>query len=170
VVLECPADSFFSQKRDLLACAPTGSGKTLSFLLPLLVLNPPNPDTTSSLIIRPTSIIIEPTRELAMQVLRETARLAEGGGWGIKVLGEDERAKGGEKGKGKKGRKGKKGKGKKVEEKVAKSEDEDEDESDESGEEEGAAEPVVQKQEVEEEEVKPATPTGELPCSFSFST
>ena len=56
--------------------------------------------------------MIEPTRELAVQVLRETRRLAGNGegGWKVGVLGEE--GCGVVKGSGKKGKKGKKGKGK----------------------------------------------------------
>lgn len=60
--------------------------------------------------------MIEPTRELAVQVLRETRRLAGQGGWKVGVLGEE--GCGVIKGSGKKkgGKKGfKKGKGKEKE-------------------------------------------------------
>ena len=95
------------QKRDILACAPTGSGKTLSFVLPLLAMYPPRPDGEQSKSIKPTTIVIEPTRELAMQVLRETQKLASGGGWHVSVLGEGQESKKRKTGKDKK-RKGKK--------------------------------------------------------------
>ncbi|BGP20700.1 hypothetical protein JCM10213_001053 [Rhodosporidiobolus nylandii] len=86
--------------RDLLACAPTGSGKTFSFLFPLLALlspstrpaAPPATADASHTPLRPRAVIIEPTRELAMQVLREARRLAgpeEADGWVVKVLGEE---------------------------------------------------------------------------------
>lgn len=78
-----------SQKRDILACAPTGSGKTFAFLLPLLALHPPT--DASAPTPRPTVVIIEPTRELAMQVFREASRLGESGGWKVRVLGEEHR-------------------------------------------------------------------------------
>jgi ATP-dependent RNA helicase DDX52/ROK1 len=163
------------QKRDVLACAPTGSGKTLSFVLPLLVLNPPT--ATSSSAIRPTSIIIEPTRELAMQVLRETSKLGSGGGWKIKVLGEDERAVRSTKPKKRKGRKGKRAKKPKAEgmEKKAESEDEDEDDE-ESGKEEKEKEEKREEQEDEpvgenEAAAEPSTPTGERsPSSRDLSS
>ncbi|GAA5884203.1 hypothetical protein JCM6882_002178 [Rhodosporidiobolus microsporus] len=107
--------------RDILACAPTGSGKTFSFVFPLLALLPPSPSSSTPTSpdepLRPRAVIIEPTRELAMQVLRETRRLAGEKGWVVKVLGEEGVGVVRKSGKGKKGgkRRGKKGKGKKVE-------------------------------------------------------
>ncbi|KAJ8291576.1 ATP-dependent RNA helicase ROK1 [Rhodotorula toruloides] len=96
--------------RDILACAPTGSGKTFSFIYPLLALLSPSSASPDDAVIRPQAVIIEPTRELAVQVLRETRRLAGEGGWKAAVLGEE--GVGIVKGKGKEGkkRKGKKGK------------------------------------------------------------
>ncbi|BGP28042.1 ATP-dependent RNA helicase rok1 [Rhodotorula toruloides] len=75
--------------RDILACAPTGSGKTFSFIFPVLaLLSPPSASPPDS-VIRPQAVIVEPTRELAVQVLRETRRLAGEGGWTAAVLGEE---------------------------------------------------------------------------------
>ncbi|GAA5877321.1 hypothetical protein JCM8547_003833 [Rhodosporidiobolus lusitaniae] len=143
--------------RDILACAPTGSGKTFSFVFPLLaLLSPssrpsPSPSSASETALHPRVVIIEPTRELAMQVLRETRRLAGEGGWVVKVLGEEgvggvKRTK--EK-KGKKSKKAKKGKGKKVEEAGEEKKGEPEAEDDE----EEKAEPV--EEDLPEEERKP---------------
>ena len=54
--------------RDLLACAQTGSGKTVAFLLPILnsLMHKPRsrPGTTRAL-------IVTPTRELAAQILED---------------------------------------------------------------------------------------------------
>ena len=73
-------------------------------MLPLLLLNTPQPATDASAVAQPRSIVLEPTRELVMQVWRETNKLAQGGGWSVKVLGDD----GGKKKKDKKKRKLKK--------------------------------------------------------------
>ena len=52
-------------KKDVLACAQTGTGKTAAFLLPILNELTVNPSKGIS------TIIMEPTRELAMQVDRQ---------------------------------------------------------------------------------------------------
>lgn len=59
--------------RDLLACAPTGSGKTAAFLLPILngLMHKPRgrPGTTRAL-------VLTPTRELAAQILEDLEELS----------------------------------------------------------------------------------------------
>ncbi|GAA5974581.1 hypothetical protein JCM11641_007011, partial [Rhodosporidiobolus odoratus] len=94
--IQCASWGVMLANRDVLACAPTGSGKTFSFIFPLLSLLAPSTPSASaptsspdSEPLRPRAVIIEPTRELAMQVLRETRRLAGEGGWVVKVLGEE---------------------------------------------------------------------------------
>lgn len=79
------------QKRDLLACAPTGSGKTLAFVLPLLLHQASSTSTSTLTKSTPRALILEPTRELAMQVWRETNKLGKGTGVKVTVLGEEER-------------------------------------------------------------------------------
>ncbi|MCL4152062.1 UNVERIFIED_CONTAM: hypothetical protein GTU68_014653 [Idotea baltica] len=56
--------------RDLMGCAQTGSGKTAAFLLPILhyVLDP----------VKPTALIMSPTRELAIQIFNEARKFAIG--------------------------------------------------------------------------------------------
>ncbi|XP_041351205.1 probable ATP-dependent RNA helicase DDX52 [Gigantopelta aegis] len=67
-------------RRDLMACAPTGSGKTAAFILPILHhLKQPH-----SLGFR--ALVLAPTRELAKQTTREFKRLAEGLGFRIHFI------------------------------------------------------------------------------------
>ncbi|SGY86162.1 BQ5605_C009g05803 [Microbotryum silenes-dioicae] len=90
--IQMSAWAIMLENRDLLACAPTGSGKTLSFLVPLLLsVTPSTSDdpSTKKGPIAPRAIILEPTRELAMQVQREALALSQGSRWKIRVLGED---------------------------------------------------------------------------------
>ncbi|OAO14304.1 DEAD/DEAH box RNA helicase [Blastocystis sp. ATCC 50177/Nand II] len=66
--------------RDILGIAPTGSGKTAAYLLPLIQrLGTHQPD-------RIRSIVLTPTAELAHQVSRHFARLSEGSGLKSLVL------------------------------------------------------------------------------------
>ncbi|KAI9143527.1 P-loop containing nucleoside triphosphate hydrolase protein [Paraphysoderma sedebokerense] len=69
--------SIFLKKRDVLAAAPTGSGKTLSFLLPIihqLCQAKISSDPSSS---KQQALIIAPTRELSQQIYRELLKLIE---------------------------------------------------------------------------------------------
>jgi ATP-dependent RNA helicase RhlE len=60
------------QRRDMIARAQTGTGKTLAFVLPALErLLRDNTKTKN-----PRVVILEPTRELAIQVAEETRKLA----------------------------------------------------------------------------------------------
>lgn len=54
-------------KRDLMACAQTGSGKTAAFILP--ILNTLLSDSRDLKISKPHVVIVSPTRELAIQVI-----------------------------------------------------------------------------------------------------
>ncbi|XP_053609891.1 probable ATP-dependent RNA helicase DDX52 [Plodia interpunctella] len=57
------------EERQILACAPTGSGKTAAFLLPVLhSLGAPHGG--------PRALVLCPTRELAQQIYREALRLS----------------------------------------------------------------------------------------------
>ncbi|GAQ79052.1 ATP-dependent RNA helicase [Klebsormidium nitens] len=57
---------------EVFACAPTGSGKTVAFLLPILLsLKAPSKDGVHA-------IILNPTRELALQTHRELKKLIQG--------------------------------------------------------------------------------------------
>ncbi|KAJ3297868.1 DEAD-box ATP-dependent RNA helicase [Borealophlyctis nickersoniae] len=71
--------------RDLMACAQTGSGKTAAFLLPILSQNfkdgPPAPQAQQGRFqrgrkISPSSLILAPTRELAIQIYEESRKFA----------------------------------------------------------------------------------------------
>ena len=59
------------QKRDVVGCAQTGTGKTLAFLLPALDSLLREPAKTKN----PRVVVLEPTRELAIQVAGETQKL-----------------------------------------------------------------------------------------------
>ncbi|RWS25456.1 hypothetical protein B4U80_03679 [Leptotrombidium deliense] len=67
-------------RRELICCAPTGSGKTLSFLLPL-ILDLKEPKNCGF-----RAIILAPTRELAKQTHRECIILSEGTGLRIHLI------------------------------------------------------------------------------------
>src|SRR5690625_4607749 len=56
------------QKRDVMASAPTGTGKTAAFALPLLQRLFPNGQAPEPRGKRPRALILTPTRELAAQV------------------------------------------------------------------------------------------------------
>lgn len=60
--------------RDVIGVAETGSGKTLAYLLPLLrhILDQPKIKTGEG----PIGMILAPTRELVVQIQRETHRFA----------------------------------------------------------------------------------------------
>lgn len=76
------------RKRDVLGIAPTGSGKTAAFLIPLIMRLAEDPEkadgdhdiingkSNSSAKLR--SVIIAPTRELAQQIFREFEKLSAG--------------------------------------------------------------------------------------------
>ena len=60
------------QRCDIVGCAQTGTGKTLAFLLPALERLLRDPTKTKN----PRVVVLEPTRELAIQVTGETRKLA----------------------------------------------------------------------------------------------
>ena len=64
-------------RRELIACAPTGSGKTAAYLVPLIHHLMSKKEKAGKKHIR--SIILCPTRELAQQVLRECMALMPAG-------------------------------------------------------------------------------------------
>jgi ATP-dependent RNA helicase RhlE len=66
--------------RDVLATAQTGTGKTLSFLIPLIERMPKN-------VKGPQALVLLPTRELAMQVLEQWRLLTRNPGGAALVCG-----------------------------------------------------------------------------------
>jgi len=66
--------------RDVLATAQTGTGKTLSFLIPLVERMPAGAKGT-------TALVLLPTRELAMQVLEAWRNLTQSQGTAVLVCG-----------------------------------------------------------------------------------
>ncbi|KAF9470719.1 P-loop containing nucleoside triphosphate hydrolase protein [Pholiota conissans] len=68
--------------RDLVAISPTGTGKTLAYLLPLFAkLN--TPAASSELPAGVRALVVVPTRELAHQIHNECLKLAQGRKWKI---------------------------------------------------------------------------------------
>ncbi len=59
---------YLLDNKDVIAQAQTGTGKTLAFMLPIMQLNDPKADFVQSL-------IITPTRELALQITTEAQKL-----------------------------------------------------------------------------------------------
>ncbi|XP_077051142.1 putative ATP-dependent RNA helicase DDX52 [Siphateles boraxobius] len=78
--IQMQAIPLMMHKRDILACAPTGSGKTMAFCLPLLahLRQPLNKGFRA--------LIISPTRELATQTHRELLKLSEGVGFRVHMI------------------------------------------------------------------------------------
>lgn len=70
------------QDRDLVAISPTGTGKTLAYLLPLFAkLNTPTASSDTHGGVR--ALVVVPTRELAHQIHNECLKLAQGRKWKI---------------------------------------------------------------------------------------
>jgi len=69
-------------KRDLMACAQTGSGKSAAFLVPivdrLLEENVGSNASEDRAPVKPEAVIVTPTRELARQIHRQAKKFAQG--------------------------------------------------------------------------------------------
>ncbi|KRT86760.1 helicase, partial [Oryctes borbonicus] len=66
-----------TKKRDLMACAQTGSGKTAAFLLPIIHrLLSDNLDLVVENHVEPQAVIVSPTRELCIQIFNEAKKFA----------------------------------------------------------------------------------------------
>ena len=85
LLLACPTDLGFHSYHDILVSAPTGSGKTLSYILPIVQ------DISQRHVTRLRAVVIVPTRELVSQVRDTTESLASGLkvgiAWGARSLG-----------------------------------------------------------------------------------
>ncbi len=68
--------------RDLMACAQTGSGKTASFLLPILhtLIKKGFQSKTGAAVQTPEVVVLAPTRELALQIHNEARKFSQGTG------------------------------------------------------------------------------------------
>ncbi|KAG6919556.1 hypothetical protein DXG01_004219 [Tephrocybe rancida] len=72
------------ESRDLAAISPTGTGKTLSYLIPVLAaLGAPASGAKSDAGSGVRAVIVAPTRELAHQIHNECLKLAHGRKWRI---------------------------------------------------------------------------------------
>jgi len=70
---------YLIEKKDVMGCAQTGSGKTVSFLSPminnLLQEGPPNDSNLPYGVSAPIALILTPTRELCEQIYKEARKL-----------------------------------------------------------------------------------------------
>ena len=68
------------KKRDLMACAQTGSGKTAAYLLPIMtnILHDGIESSSFMPIQTPQALVLAPTRELAMQIHEECRKFSNG--------------------------------------------------------------------------------------------
>ncbi|KAJ6501555.1 P-loop containing nucleoside triphosphate hydrolase protein [Mycena vitilis] len=72
------------ESRDLAAISPTGTGKTLSYLLPIIsALGAPSSSANSDAGAGVRAIVVAPTRELAHQIHNECLKLAQGRKWRV---------------------------------------------------------------------------------------
>ncbi|KZT67658.1 P-loop containing nucleoside triphosphate hydrolase protein [Daedalea quercina L-15889] len=72
------------ESRDIAAISPTGTGKTLSYLLPVMsLLGSPISRTKADLGAGVRALILAPTRELAHQIHNECLKLAQGRKWRV---------------------------------------------------------------------------------------
>lgn len=75
------------QKRDLAAISPTGTGKTLSYLIPIMTcLKDPISKLAPVSWKGARAVVVAPTRELAHQIHNECLKLSQGRKWRIVLL------------------------------------------------------------------------------------
>ena len=73
--------------RDLVAISPTGTGKTLSYLLPIFSkLLAPSSSGNAEFGLGTRALVVVPTRELARQIHNECLKLAQGRKWKLVLL------------------------------------------------------------------------------------
>ena len=73
--------------RDLVAISPTGTGKTLSYLLPIFSkLLAPSSSGNAEFGLGTRALVVIPTRELAHQIHNECLKLAQGRKWKLVLL------------------------------------------------------------------------------------
>jgi len=67
-------------KRDMMACAQTGSGKTAAFLLPIIhnIIKEGSPSNAGCPTQRPQAVVMTPTRELAIQISDQSRKFSLG--------------------------------------------------------------------------------------------
>ncbi|TFY82358.1 hypothetical protein EWM64_g1652 [Hericium alpestre] len=72
------------ESRDIAAISPTGTGKTLSYLIPVMAaLGAPSASSKTQTGTGVRAVILAPTRELAHQIHNECLKLAQGRKWRI---------------------------------------------------------------------------------------
>lgn len=72
------------QARDLAAISPTGTGKTLSYLIPMIAkMQAPISSLKNEIGLGVRGLVIAPTRELAHQIHNECLKLVQGRKWRI---------------------------------------------------------------------------------------
>ena len=88
-LMEHPGISAHNLKgRDLVAISPTGTGKTLSYLLPIFskLLAPSSSSSDAEFGLGTRALVVVPTRELAHQIHNECLKLAQGRKWKLVLL------------------------------------------------------------------------------------
>ncbi|XP_043476325.1 probable ATP-dependent RNA helicase DDX4 [Leptopilina heterotoma] len=72
---------------DIMACSPTGTGKTAAFILPIIANLVANPaDCVWGRHSMPRCLVLVPTRELAIQIAREFRRFSQGLGLKVRAV------------------------------------------------------------------------------------
>lgn len=82
ITYACRTSLISTQKRDMAAISPTGTGKTLSYLLPIMsALRAPSSSAETDVAPGVRAIVLAPTKELAHQIHNECLKLALGRKW-----------------------------------------------------------------------------------------